>query len=99
MFWYNPHYFASMENQQTVMELILGKDPAELFYTERSVFERDVNTKKNWTFVSGKRGDSLPTYVIVVFQARNETESQQHNNSAFDWLQVSNAVCKIGSEK
>ena len=43
-------------------------------------------------------GESTPTFVIVGFQARNKTDSQTHDNAIFDRLQVSNAVCKIGSE-
>ena len=38
-------------------------------------------------------------HVIVGFQARNKIDSQTHDNAIFDRLPVSNAVCKIGSEK
>ena len=37
--------------------------------------------------------------MIVGFQARNRIDSQTHDNATFDRLSVSNAVCKIGSEK
>ena len=37
--------------------------------------------------------------MIVGFQPRNNIESQLQNNSTFDQRHVSNAVCKIGSEK
>ena len=37
--------------------------------------------------------------MIVGFQARNKIDSQTHDNATFDRLSVSNAVCKIGSEK
>ena len=37
--------------------------------------------------------------MIVGFQARNKSDSQTHDNATFDRLSVSNAVCKIGSEK
>ena len=43
--------------------------------------------------------ESTPTFVIVGFQARNRIDSQTHNNSTFDTLSVSNAVCKEGSEE
>ena len=97
--WLIPHYTPSMENQQLVMDQILDKDPTELFYMERIVFRKDVNTNNNWTFELGNSGESTPTFVIVAFQARNKIDSQTHDNAVFDRLPVSNAVCKIGSEK
>ena len=97
--WYIPHYTPSMEKQQLVMDQILDKDPTEIFYTERTVFRKDVNTNNSWTFESGKSGESTPTYVVVGFQARNKIDSQTHDNAKFDRLPVSNAVCKIGSDK
>ena len=97
--WYIPHYIPSMENQQLVMDQILDKDPTELYYMERIVFRKDVNTNNNWTFELGNSGESTPTFVIVGFQARNKIDSQTHDNAIFDRLPVSNAVCKIGSEK
>ena len=45
--WYIPHYTPSMENQQLVMDQILDKDPTELYYIERVVFRKDVNTNNN----------------------------------------------------
>ena len=99
IFWYIPHYPPSMENQQLVMDQILDKDPTEIFYTERTVFRKDVNTNKSWTFELGNSGESTPTYVVVGFQARNKIDSETHDNAIFDRLPVSNAVCKIGSEK
>ena len=97
--WHIPHYTPSMENQQLVMDQILDKDPTELFYMERIVFRKDVNTNNNWTFELGNSGESTPTFIIVGFQARNKIDSQTHDNAIFDRLPVSNAVCKIGSEK
>ena len=101
--WYIPHYIPSLENQQFVMDQILNKDPTELSYTERIIFRKDVNTNSNWTFELGSAGgeaaQSCPTFVIVGFQARNKIDSQVHDNAVFDRLPISNAVCKIGSEK
>ena len=97
--WYIPHYVPSLENQQLVMYQILNKNPTELFHTERTVFRKDGNTNNNWTFELGNSGESTSTFVIVGFQARNKIESQTHDNATFDRLSVSNAVCKIGSEK
>ena len=101
--WYIPHYVPSIENQQLVMDQILNKDTTELYFTERTVFRKDVNTNSNWTFelgnAGGNAGTSTPTFVIVGFQARNKIDSQVHDNAVFDRLPISNAVCKIGSEK
>ena len=58
-----------MEHQQLVMDQILDKDPTEIFYTERTVFGKDVNTIDSWTFELGNCGESTPTFVIVGFQA------------------------------
>ena len=97
--WYIPHYVPSMENQQLVLNQILNIYSTELSYTERSVLRKDVNTNNNWTFELGTSGISTPTFVIVGFQARNKNDSQTHKNATFDRLPISNAVCKIGSEK
>ena len=97
--WYISHYTPSMENQQLVMDQILDKDPTERFYTERTVFRKDVNTNSSWTFELGNSGESTPTYVVVGFQARNKIDSQTHDNATFDRLPISSGVCKIGSEK
>ena len=48
--WYFPQYVPSMENQQLVLNEILDKDPTELYYLERTVFRKVVNTNNNWTF-------------------------------------------------
>ena len=45
--WYIPHYVQNLENQQLVLNQILNKDPTELYYTERTVFRKDVNTNNN----------------------------------------------------
>ena len=101
--WYIPHYVPSIENQQLVLNQILDKDPTELSFTERTVFRKDVNTNNSWTFelgnAGGNSGIESPTFVIVGFQARNKIDSQVHDNAVFDKLPISNAVCKIGSEK
>ena len=81
-----------MENQQLVMDQILDKDPTELFYTERVVFRKDVNTNNSWTFELGNSGESTPTFVIVGFQARKNIDSQTQDNATFDKLPISNAV-------
>ena len=87
-----------MENQQLVLNQVLDKDPTELYYTERTVFRKDVNTNNNWTNELGNSGESTPIFVVVGFQARIKIDSQFHS-SVFDRFPVSSAVCKSGSEK
>ena len=70
-----------------------------MYYTERTVFRKDVNNNNNWTFELGNSGESTPTFVLVGFQARKKIDSQTHNNATFDRLSVSNVVCKLGSER
>ena len=96
--WYIPHYVPSMDYQQLVLNQIIDKIPTELYYIERIVFRKDVNTNNNWIFELGNSGESTPTYVVVGFQVRNKIDSQTHINSTCDRLSVSNAVCEIGSE-
>ena len=48
--WYTPHYVPNLENQQLVLNQISNKDPTGLYYTERTVFRKDVTTNNNWTF-------------------------------------------------
>ena len=81
------------------MDELQNKDPNELYYMERNVFRKDVNTNNNWTFDLGKSGESTPTFVVVGFQARDKSDSQTHDNAMYDRLSISNAVCKIGSGK
>ena len=65
--WYIPHFVPSLENQQLVLNQILNKDPTELYYTERIVARKDVNTNNNWTFELSNSGIESPTFVIVGF--------------------------------
>ena len=92
--WYIPHYVPSLENQQLVLNQTLNKDPTELFYTERTIVRKNVNTNNNWTFELGTSGKSTPTFVIAGFQARNKSDSQRHDNATFDRLPVSSAFVK-----
>ena len=69
--WYISHYVPSIKNQQLVLNQLSNKDPTKLYYTEGTIFRKDVNTNHNWTFEVGS-GESTPTFVIVGFQARNK---------------------------
>ena len=70
--WYIPHYVPNIENQQLVLNQVLDKDPTELYYTERTVFRKDVNTNNNWTFELGNSGgeaaQSTPLLCLLDFK-------------------------------
>ena len=66
---------------------------------ERIVFRKRCNTNNNGTFELGNACESTPTLVKVGFQARLKIDSQTHDNATFGHSLISNAVCKIGSEK
>ena len=97
--WYISQITPSSENQQILMGQFLIKDPAELYYMERTVFTKDENTNNTWTFELGSYGKSPPTFVIVGFQDRNKIDSQTHDKEISDRLPISNAVCNMGSGK
>ena len=98
--WYIPHYVPNLENQQLVIDQNLNEDPIKLHYIERVVFRKDVKTNNSWIFELGNsNNESCPIFVLVGFQTRNKIDSQTHDNAVFVRLSVSNAVCKIGSEK
>ena len=81
--WYIPHNVPSMENQQLVLNQISDEDPTKLYYKERTVFRKDVNTKNNWTFELGNSGGSTLTYVVVGFQARKKLIRKLNYRSSF----------------
>ena len=82
--WHIPHYVPSLENQQLVMDQILDKDPTELYYMERIVFRKDVNTNNNWTFELGSSGESTPSFIIYGFQARNKIASEKYPDDGIE---------------
>ena len=45
-----PHYAPSIPRQAMLSKQILSRTPTELQYLERSVFMKEVNTQKLWSF-------------------------------------------------
>ena len=58
-----------------------------MYYTERTVYRKDVNANNNWTFELGNSGELTPNFVIVGFPARNKIDTQTHDNAVFDHFQ------------
>ena len=48
--WYVPHYVPSLDEYKKIQVQIKQKTPTNLNFPERSVFMKEVNTKKFWTF-------------------------------------------------
>ena len=82
------------------MKQIVDKTPTELEYVKRSVFMKQVNTQKLWTFELGtQEGKNIPTWVSVVFQQRDRRDSPNLNNDTFYRPHLTNAQCITGREK
>ena len=78
----------------------LKKTPTSLHYPERSVFIKEVNTQKLWSFELGtQEGISVPVWIYVVFQQENRQHDQIFNNDTFVRLPVVSAQCIMGTEK
>ena len=82
--WYVPHYTPSISNQAIFSKQVISKSPRELQYVERSVFMKEVDTQKFWTFELGtQEGINIPIRNIVSFQPRDRQDSQNLNNDTF----------------
>ena len=92
--WYIPHYTPSIPQQATLSKQILSKVPTELQYVEKSVFMKEVNTQKLWTFELGtQEGINVSTWIIVGFQQRDRRGSQNLNNDTIYRPPVTSAQC------
>ena len=97
--WNIPHFTPSLESQQSLVDQLLKRDPTELYYMDWIVFRKDVHTAKNSTCDLRNSEESTQFFLIVGFQVRDKIDSQTHDNAMLDRLPISNAVCKIASEK
>ena len=98
--WYVPHYIPSIDQQTIFFKQIKDKTPTQLYYPERSVFMKEVNTQNFWTFELGtQEGINVPIWVYVAFQQMNRQNDQNLNNDTFYRPPVTSAQCNIGTEK
>ena len=82
------------------MDQIYKKTPTNILYPERSVFMKEVNTQKFWTFDLGtQEGVNVPIWVYVAFQQHDRQYDQNLNNDTFYRMPVTSAQCVIGTEK
>ena len=98
--WYIPHYTASLKEQGILMGQITDKIPTELWYVEKSIFMKEVNTQNLWSFELGtQEGVNVPIWVIEGFQQSDRQHDQNLNNDTFYRPPVTSAQCIIGTEK
>ena len=99
--WYIPHYTPSFVSDQALLSnKTFSKTPTGLRYVERSVFIKEVNTQKFWSFELGtQEGINIPIWIIIGFQQQDGQDSQNLNNDAFYRPPVTSTQCIIGTER
>ena len=87
-------------NQQLVADQLLSETPTELYYQERSVFRKKITNIGLFTFELGiQSSQNIPSWIIIGFMADEIFDSQVHDYSTFDWLPISEAACRLGSDR
>ena len=82
------------------MTQIKLKTNTNLFYPERSVFMKKVNTQNFWTFELGtQEGVNVPIRIFVGFQQLNRQNDPNLNNDTFYRMPVTSTQVVIGTEK
>ena len=98
--WYVPHYTPSMQQQSILSKQIINKTPTQIQYPQRSVFTKEVNTQKFWTFELGtQEGINIPIWIFVGFQQNDRQNDQNLKNDTFIRLPVISAQAVIGTER
>ena len=98
--WYVPHYIPSLEDYNKLQIQLKQKTPTNLYYPERSVSMKEVNTQNFWTFELGtQEGVNVPIWIYVAFQQHDRQHDQTLNNDTFYRMPVTSAQCIIGTEK
>ena len=94
------HYTPSMQQQSILSKQIINKTPTEIKYPERSVFMKEVNTQKFWTFELGtQEGINIPIWIFIGYQQNDRQHDQNLNNDTFVRLPVISAQVVIGTER
>ena len=79
---------------------MLSAIPKELCCEERTVFRIRVFNKGTLIFEWGiGNGQTLPSSGNSGFMESKKFDEQTRENSAFDWLSVSCAVCRLGNDR
>ena len=97
--WYFPHHTPSLPQDAVFSKHIVSGAPTELPHIERSIFIKEVNTGKTWSFELGiESGINVPIDALVDFEERNRIGHQCVNNDVFSRCTVWRAECNIGTE-
>ena len=97
---YIPRFTPSIQQQVMLFKHITSKTPTELRKVERSVYIKEVNLQKHWSFEMGtQEGINVPIWIIVGFQRRDRQDSQNLNNDTFYRPPVSSCQCISGTER
>ena len=98
--WYVPHYIPNLEEYNKLQVQLKQKTPTNLYYPERSVCMKEVNTQNFWTFELGtQEGVNVPIWIFVAFQQHDRQHDQTLNTDTFYRMPVTSAQCIIGTEK
>ena len=98
--WYVPDYKVSIQQETILMNHMVTKTSTELKYVERSVFMKQVNTHRLWTFELGiQEGVNVPIWIIISCQQRDGQNLQNLNNDTFLRPPVTSVQCALGTEK
>ena len=97
---YITRFTPSILQQAFLFKHTTSKTPTELQYVERSVYMKEVNTQKYWSFELGtQEGINVPIWIVVGFQKRDRLHSQNLNNDTFYRSPVSSCQCINGTER
>ena len=98
--WYVRNYTPSLAQEKILMDQIVKKMPTENLDIKRSVFMKEVNTQKLWTFEFGtQEGLIVPIWNIVGFQQSGRQHDRNLNNDNFYRPPVVSGQCIIGTKK
>ena len=98
--WYVPQYSLNLEEYNKLLNQITKNSPTLLYYPERSVFMKEVNTQNLWAFEIGtQEGINVPIWIFVSFQQNDRQNDQNLNNDTFYRPLVTSVQCIIGTEK
>ena len=79
---------------------MLSEIPSILFYEKRTVFGKWIFDTDTCTFDIRKEiGKNIPLWVLVDFMHSDKIDDQIRDHNIFDWLLVSCAVCRLGTDR
>ena len=81
------------------MSQITKKLPTNYHYSEKSVFMKEVNTQKFWSFELGiQEANNVLVGIYVVYQQSERQRDQNLKNDTFHIMPVTSAQVVIGTK-